>query len=69
MFAAHYIRVSTKDRLIRRLHKWLGAAKGDSIYKKRKKKGVRKLVYSTSVWAVLPEAEDFGSRKAISFFE
>jgi hypothetical protein len=34
---------------------------------KRKTKG--KLVYLTSVWAVLAEAEDFGSRKEISFFE
>jgi hypothetical protein len=65
MFAAHYIRVSTKDRLIRRLHKWLGAAKGESIYKKKKE---YKLVYLTSVWAVLAEVENLGSRMAMSFF-
>lgn len=68
MVIAHYIRVSTKLRLIKRLHKWLGKARGDNIYNKGKK-GECKLVYLTFVWAVLAEAEDFGSRKAISFFE
>jgi hypothetical protein len=46
----------------------LGAAKGGSIYKKEKKRKCR-LVYLISGWAALAEAEDFGSRKAISFFE
>jgi hypothetical protein len=50
--------------LIRRLHKWSGAEKGENIYKKME----YKLVYLTSVRVVLVEAEDLGSRMEMSFF-
>jgi hypothetical protein len=46
----------------------IGSSKRRRYYKKENKRKY-KLVYLTSVWAALADAEDFGSRKAIRFFE